>query len=128
MTTTTSISAESLKHRREALGMSYSALAARSGVSEPTVKRILGGQLAQASFANVVAISEALGTSFGIEETDPEELCRRQARQKAQQIARLVQGTSALESQAVDRAAYDRLVERSFHQLMAGSRRRLWSE
>lgn len=128
MTTTTHISAESLQHRREALGMSYSALAARCGVSEPTVKRILGGQLAQASFANVVAISEALGTSFGIEETDPEELCRRQARRKAQQIARLVQGTSALESQAVDRAAYDRLVERSFHQLMAGSRRRLWSE
>ena len=75
-----------------------------------------------------MAVAEALGASFGIEEADPEELCRQQARRKAEQIARLVQGTSALESQAVDQTAYARLVERSFHQLMAGSRRRLWSE
>ena len=128
MITTMHISAERLKHRRESLGMSYSVVAARSGVSEPTVKRILGGQAAEASFANVVAIAAALGASFAIEETDPEELCRQQARRKAERIARLVQGTSALEGQAVDQAAYDRLVERSFHQLMAGSRRRLWSE
>jgi len=128
MTTTMHISAERLKHRRESLRMSYSIVASRSGVSEPTVKRILGGQVAEASFANVVAIAEALGASFGIEEPDPEELCRQQARRKAEQVARLVQGTSALESQAVDQAAYDQLVERSFHQLMAGSRRRLWSE
>lgn len=128
MATTIHISADHLKQRRESLGMSYSVVAARSGVSEPTVKRILGGQVAEASFANVVAIAEVLGASFGIEEVDPEELCRQQARRKAEQIARLVQGTSALESQAVDQTAYDRLVERSFHQLMAGSRRRLWSE
>ena len=117
-----------LKHRREALGMSHATVAARSGVSEPTVKRILGGQLAEASFANVVAVAEALGMTVGLGETDAEELCRQQARRKAERIARLVQGTSALESQAVDRAAYERLVERSFHELMAGSRRRLWAE
>jgi transcriptional regulator with XRE-family HTH domain len=108
--------------------MSHATVAARSGVSEPTVKRILGGQLAEASFANVVAIAEALGMTVGLGETDAEELCRQQARRKAEQIARLVQGTSALESQAVDQAAYERLVERSFHELMAGSRRRLWAE
>lgn len=128
MTTTIHISADRLKSRRESLGMSYAVVAARSGVSEPTVKRILGGLVAEASFGNVVAIASALGASFGIEETDPEELCRQQARRKAEQVARLVQGTSALESQAVDEAAYNRLVERSFHQLMAGSKRRLWSE
>ncbi|MEY3230587.1 MAG: hypothetical protein RL689_676 [Planctomycetota bacterium] len=108
--------------------MSHAAVAARSGVSEPTVKRILGGQLAEASFANVVAIAEALGMTVGLGETDVEELCCQQARRKAERIARLVQGTSALESQAVDQAAYARLVERSFHELMAGSRRRLWAE
>lgn len=128
MTITTSISAERLRQRRESLGMSYSVVAAMSGVSEPTVKRILGGHVAEASFASVVAIAEALGASLGVEEIGADELCRRQARRKAERIARLVQGTSALESQAVDPAAYDRLVERSFHQLMAGSRRRLWSE
>ena len=122
------ISADRLRHRREALGMSFGVLAARSGVSEPTVKRILGGQRAEASFSNVAAIVQALGASFGMDEVDTEELCRQQARRKAEHIARLVQGTSALESQAVDAAAYHQLIERSYHQLMAGSRRRLWAQ
>jgi len=108
--------------------MSYSVLAARSGVSEPTVKRILGGRHAEASFANVAAVASALGASLDIAQADPDELCRQQARRKAERIARLVQGTSALESQAVDADSYRRLVERSYHQLLAGSRRRLWSE
>lgn len=128
MATPLPIPVDRLKLRREALGMSHATVAARSGVSEPTVKRILGGQLAEASFANVVAIAEALGMTVGLGETDAEELCRQQARRKAERIARLVQGTSALESQAVDQTAYGRLVERSFHELMAGSRRRLWAE
>ena len=50
-----------------------------------------------------------------------------QARKKAEQVARLVQGTSALESQAVDAKTYKRLVEKTYHELLAGSRRRLWS-
>lgn len=113
--------------RRTALGMSYPTLAARSGVSEPTVKRILAGRIAEASFANVAAVAHALGLSLSVQETDPDELCRQQARIKAEQIARLVQGTSALESQAVTPQAYAQLVERSYHELLAGSRRRLWS-
>lgn len=125
---TATISAERLNSRRVSLGMSYSVVAARSGVSEPTVKRILGGHMAAASFANVVAVAEALGASVGVDEVAPDELCRRQARRKAEQVARLVQGTSALESQAVDASTYSQLLERSYHQLMAGSRRRLWSE
>jgi transcriptional regulator with XRE-family HTH domain len=108
--------------------MSFAVVAARSGVSEPTVKRILGGQIGEASFANVVAIAEALGASLSMSETDPDEMRRLQAHRKAEQVARLVQGTSALESQAVDAESYKRLVERSFHELLAGSKRRLWSE
>jgi len=123
----TSISPDRLISRRKALGMSIAALAERSGVSVPTVKRILGGQIADASFAKVAAIVQALGVSIDLDEIDTDELCRRQARMKAEQIARLVQGTSALESQAVDRETYNRLVEKSYHELLAGSRRRLWS-
>lgn len=107
--------------------MSFASLANLSGVSEPTIKRIFGGQLGQASFSNVAAILEALGTTLGIQERDPDEMCRQQARRKAEQIARLVQGTSALESQAVDAQTYGRLVEKSYHELLAGPRRRLWA-
>lgn len=122
-----SISPDALTARRKALGMTHAALAERSGVSEPTVKRILAGHLAEASFANVAAIAQALGASFSLSEIDPDELCRQQARAKAEHIARLVQGTSALENQALDAQTYNRLVERSYHELLAGPRRRLWS-
>lgn len=128
MRTTFSIFPDRLTSRRKALGISTAALARRSGVSEPTVKRILGGQIGDASFAKVAAIVQALGVSIGLDEIDADELCRRQARLKAEQIARLVQGTSALESQAVDRETYERLVEKSYHELLAGSKRRLWAE
>lgn len=127
MSTTLSTSIDLLTRRRRALGMSFASLADRSGVSEPTVKRILGGHLGEASFANVAAVAQALGVFFDLEESDVDELCRRQARKKAEQVARLVQGTSALESQAVDSETYRRLVEKSYHELLAGSKRRLWS-
>ena len=119
--------AERLNGRRKALGISFATLARLSGVSEPTAKRILGGQLGEASFANVAAIAVTLGASLGLEELDTDAMCRDQAHRKAEQIARLVQGTSALENQAVDAATYRKLVERSVHELLAGSRRRLWA-
>lgn len=107
--------------------MTHAALAARSGVSEPTVKRILTGATSGAALASVLAIAEAMEMSIEIGESDADAARQRQARAKAEQIARMVQGTSGLEGQAIDRAEYDRVVERSFHELMAGSPRRLWS-
>lgn len=119
--------AKRLESRRKRLGMSYAVLALRSGVSEPTVKRILSGRLAEASFANVEAVATALGVSRRYRALKTDELTRREARKKAERIARMVQGTSALESQAVGPEVFNRLVESSYHELMAGSRRRLWS-
>jgi hypothetical protein len=49
------------------------------------------------------------------------------ARQKAERVARLVLGTSALEAQAVDTVQYQKLVERSMRELLTGSRRLLWA-
>lgn len=108
--------------------MSLVALARRSGVSLPTVRRILGDGLHAASFANVAAVAEALGAPLTLAARDVDEERMRQAQAKAEQVARLVQGTSALENQAVDQSTYRRLVERSVHELLAGSNRRLWGE
>lgn len=122
-----------LDARRRALGMTFPALAERSGVSEPTVKRILGGLggavggVGGASFAHVAAVAEALGMPLTAEPVDADAMRLAAAREKAERIARLVQGTSALEAQAVDEAEYRRLVERSVHELLAGPPRRLWS-
>lgn len=120
-----------LDARRRELAMTYPALASRSGVSEPTIKRILtdrtGGDGVRASFAHVAAIAQALGMPLVPDPIDADDFRAAVAREKAERIALLVQGTSALEAQAVDQAAYRRLVERSIHELLAGPARRLWS-
>ena len=121
------ITAERLQTRRKMLGIGFQSLALRSGVSIPTVKRIFGGQIAAASFGNIAAIAEALGLSFELGESSVDALCRQQARKKAMQVARLVQGTSALESQAVGKDTYKRIVEKSFREILAGPKRKLWA-
>ena len=50
-----------------------------------------------------------------------------QIRQTLEVVRSMVQGTSALENQAVDAVQYKRLVERTRRYLLAGSRRKLWS-
>ena len=121
------ITAERLQNRRKMLGIGFQGLASRSGVSIPTVKRIFGGQIAEASFGNIAAIAEALGLSLELGESSVDALCRQQARKKAMQVARLVQGTSALESQAVGKDTYKRIVEKSFREILAGPKRKLWA-
>lgn len=116
-----------LADRRKRLGMPYPALARRSGVSEPTVKRVLAGRLAEASFENVASIAAALGMPLMAQPIDIEDFRERAAREKAELVARLVQGTSALEAQAVDADQYRTLVERSMRDLLTGSRRLLWA-
>lgn len=117
-----------LDARRKALGMSVPVLAARSGVSEPTIKRMMSGGIEGATFSNVEKVLSALGVTLAAESTDPDDLRSSQARKKAETVARIVQGTSALEGQAVDASTYARLIERSYHELLAGSSRRLWSQ
>lgn len=108
--------------------MSYTALARRAGVSASTVQRILGSGVDEASFANVAAVAEALGAPIGGPAMDVDSFRAQAAREKAERIARMVQGTSGLEGQGVDAREFERVVERTFHELMAGSPRRVWSE
>lgn len=115
-----------LQNQRRALGMSFADLSRRSGVPQPTVKRILGGGDQQASLRNVVAIAEALGMTLELRAEDPLLLREREARRKAEAVTRMAQATSALEGQAVGDAVFEQLVQRAAAQLLSGSRRRLW--
>ncbi len=118
-----------LQKRRQELGLSYELLAQRSGVSRPTVQRILSGRSRTASFASVVAIGNALGLELRFTSAvTPDQLKRQQARTKAKQLTGLVQGTCGLEGQGVNSAGYEAMVEQTTHELLAGSERRLWSE
>ena len=120
---------KNLDQRRRELGLSYELLSKRCGVSRPTVQRILSGHHAAASFANIVAIAESLGLGLRFDSRiDARELKREQAERKAKKLVALVQGTSGLEGQAVDEESVESMVEQTTHELLAGSKRRLWSE
>jgi transcriptional regulator with XRE-family HTH domain len=118
-----------LDRRRRDLGLSYELLSKRCGVSRPTVQRILSGRHGTASFANVAAIAQSLGLEIRFDsKVDPRKLRKDQAERKAKSLVALVQGTSGLEGQAVDRQAVQEMVEQTTRELLAGSKRRLWSE
>lgn len=118
-----------LDKRRRRLGLSYDVLARRSGVSRPTVLRILSGQHAAASFSNVQAIAEALGLDLTTKERKPVSALRReQAAKKAKKLVSLVQGTSGLEGQAVSPKVVGEMLEQTTIELLAGPKRKLWSE
>jgi len=109
--------------------LSYELLSKRCGVSRPTVQRILSGRHAAASFANIVAIAESLGLGLRFDSiVDASELKREQATRKAKKLVALVQRTSGLEGQAVDEKSVEAMVEQTTHELLAGSKRTLWSE
>jgi transcriptional regulator with XRE-family HTH domain len=120
---------ESLNQRRQELGLSVETLAKRSGVSRPTVQRILSGSNPTASLSNVLAIAHALGLSLRLDaRMDVGRMKHDQAARKARKLVSLVQGMSGLESQAVDKKTLEAMVEQTTHELLSGSKRRLWSD
>jgi transcriptional regulator with XRE-family HTH domain len=120
---------EKLDIRRERLGMSRAALARKSGVSIAAVHRILSGKEDSPSVATLDALASVLGLAIEVVEVaDAEELREQQAKRKAERITSMVQGTMALEAQAVARKNLDRITKRNIHRLLAGPDRKLWDE
>lgn len=119
-----------LDDRRKRLGMSCAVLARRSGVSLPTVQRIMRHGGRRATFDNVVKVAKALGIEVAFvashSESDVETMLEREARIKADRLARMAQGTSALEAQAVDEETVRKVAERLAHELLR-SKRKLWA-
>ncbi len=52
---------EDLESRRREMGISYSALAELSGVSQPALQRMLTGQVEAPGLTNVAAVARVLG-------------------------------------------------------------------
>jgi transcriptional regulator with XRE-family HTH domain len=126
-----------LDARRRELGISYSILAELSGVSKPAIQRMLTGKVDGPTLTSVTAVAQALGMG-GLRfledgsiqfdaSADAQTLCEQQAWKKARRLVGLVQDNAGPEGQAVDEADYQAMVERMHHQLLTGSRRRLWS-
>ena len=117
-----------IEQRRRQSGVTYQALAERSGVSLPTVRRILVGDQQSASVSTVLAIARVLGVRLSFDaESDVDTLLERQARQKAERLVGMVHGSSALEGQGLDEDTRERMVRQTVHELLAGSMRKLWA-
>ncbi|HUY89066.1 MAG TPA: helix-turn-helix transcriptional regulator [Pirellulales bacterium] len=119
-----------LNARRRELGMSIAALAQRSGVSKATLQRMLSGTQKSADLEHVVAIAAALGMTIDLTpQASSSEFRRAAAAEKASKLVGMVQGTSALEGQAITSPESRRdLVDLAVETLLGGSRRRLWTD
>ncbi|HEV3447047.1 MAG TPA: helix-turn-helix transcriptional regulator [Gemmataceae bacterium] len=116
---------EQLRQRREQLGMPLAVLAAKAGVPMQTLHRILHGE-ASAHFDKVLAVAQALEVVLSARKVKAREVRKRQARATAKRLVGMVQGTSGLEGQALDRDTLEEMTEQTTHQLLA-SKYKLWS-
>lgn len=124
-----------LDSRRARLGMSKADLARRAGVSLPTIQRLLSGREGCARVDILGAIADALGVEVRLsgspyvhESFDLSAFREARAREKAAHLAKLVQGTMALEAEAVDGRVLEQMAAQNVHSLLAGPGRRLWGD
>lgn len=115
--------------------MSKADLARRARVSLPTIQRLLSGRESRARTDIVAAIAGALGVEVRLsdsphvyEATKVSAFRLAQAKAKAKRLAKLVQGTMALEAGAVSTHVLEDLEQRNVHALLAGPGRRLWGD
>lgn len=120
---------EILEGQRRKLGMSRATLARLAGVAPATVERILTKGVEGAVFSNVQKVAGVLRIEIAPRLlADPQDVRRERAQAKARALARLAQGSSALEGQAVNDDVLRLVVEELVIRLLAGSRRALWSD
>jgi DNA-binding phage protein len=117
-----------LEGRRRELRMSMGIVAERCGLGLRTIQRVLSGLEPKANLATVLLIANALGLELTpSQRMSAHRFRQQQANQKAAKLASMVQGTSALESQAVPEPAQRDIRHQIAARLISGSPRELWS-
>lgn len=117
-----------LDRQRRALKMPLIVLAKRAKVSRATICRMLKEKSASTSLQNVLAVARVLGAELGIQLQDPERIIEEQIQERAQRIARMVQGTMALEGQGITGPNhFDQLVQTAANEIRAKPRKHLWA-
>ena len=117
-----------LNKRRKQLGITISALARMSGVPVATVNRILA-EPGKVRFEHVAAVGQVLGVDFATAKKVPvAKVLHNRALEKAQYVAKVVQGTQGLEAAGVDSTGFQRLVTVATETLLSGNKRKLWDE
>ena len=113
-----------IKKRIQRLGIPNSEIAKRSRMECSTVELVLSSPIT-VPLNQIVAVGASVGLVYGGTSQSIRDVYRTAVRTKARYIVRLVQGTSALENQAVDRAARRELTKLAVRELVA-DRKRIW--
>ena len=117
---------ERIQERRKAIGITYDNLAKLTGLSLRTVNRFFAGE--DVKLSTVERITSLLGLDFSGNETIPlETLQKQRAYKKALFLASLVQGTSTLEIQGLEKPELEKMIHRFEEELLHGEYRdQLW--
>ena len=117
---------EKIDSRKKELGISIENLAKLSHSGVRTVNRLFAGE--DVKLSTVEKITNILGLDFaGNEAVALKELEKKRAKQKAIFMASLVQGTSALEMQGLEKSTLDKMICKFEKEFLTGSYRdRLW--
>lgn len=116
-----------LGQRRRELRMPISALSERANTSVSTIKRVLAGDTS-VSYSTLCRIAQAMGASFEVNARSPRSVIREEAKRKARLVAKMVQGTSAMEAQAVDKETLDRIAQTAEAELVTRLGGMLWAK
>jgi transcriptional regulator with XRE-family HTH domain len=116
-----------LRQRRRELRMPIYALSERANTSVSTVKSVLGGN-ASVSYSTLCRIAQAMGASFEVNARSSNSVIKEEAKRKARILAKMVQGTSAMEAQAVDKETLDRIAQTAEAELTTHLGSMLWAK
>lgn len=117
---------ERIEQRRKQLKISLENLSKLSNLSMRTLNRFLAGD--DVKLSTVENITNILGLDFAGNEVVPfEQLQKNRAHQKAILMASLVQSTSALEMQGLEKEHIERMITQFEQAFLSGEyKKRLW--
>jgi len=115
-----------IEARRKKLNITIENLSRLSNLSVRTVNRLLAGD--DVKLSTVEQITNLLGLDFaGNEVMTFKELEKRRAKEKAIFMVALVQGTSSLEMQGLEKESINNMLKKMEREFLVGSyRNRLW--
>ena len=116
-----------VKERKENIGITIDNLSKLSHLGNRTISRFFNGE--DVKLSTVEKLTNLLGLDFaGNEIINVKTLIEKRAKEKALYIVSLVQDTSALEMQGLDKEHLDSLIQETKEQFLNGEyRKNLWA-
>ena len=117
---------QKIEHRKKQINISIENLARLSHLGVRTVNRFFAGE--DVKLSTIEKITNLLGLDFAGNEVVPlKELEKQRAKEKAIFMASLVQSTSALEAQGLEKDSLNKIIDKFEKEFLQGQyKNRLW--